>query len=100
MIEKTVQSQRRPKSANRIDVCPVTRWQRPCTGVVVCLSIDHGELLREHKGVEADGRKRRRRVQRGSTTQKLSVVRMEVDSEECHSVTETNLPIAKKGMQM
>ncbi|RRT50300.1 hypothetical protein B296_00018033 [Ensete ventricosum] len=29
---------------------------RPCMGVAVCLSIDQGKLLREHKEVEAGSR--------------------------------------------
>ncbi|RWW14037.1 hypothetical protein GW17_00022220 [Ensete ventricosum] len=42
---------------NIIGVCPLTRWRRSCMRVVVCLSIDQGELLCEHKGIEAGGRK-------------------------------------------
>ncbi|RRT52599.1 hypothetical protein B296_00033961 [Ensete ventricosum] len=44
---------------NRIDTSPATRWRRPCMRVAVCLSIDHGELLRGHNGVEVGGRKGR-----------------------------------------
>ncbi|RWW65036.1 hypothetical protein BHE74_00027683, partial [Ensete ventricosum] len=42
---------------NRIGVSPATRWRRPCMRVAVCLSIDQGELLGGHSGVEAGGRK-------------------------------------------
>ncbi|RWW76637.1 hypothetical protein BHE74_00015262 [Ensete ventricosum] len=44
---------------NRMGARPVTRWQRSCMGVTVCLSIDQGELLGEHRGIEAGGRKGR-----------------------------------------
>ncbi|RWV93763.1 hypothetical protein GW17_00043756 [Ensete ventricosum] len=47
---------------NIIGASPATGSQRPCMGVTVCLSIDQGELLGKHRGVEADGRKGRRRV--------------------------------------
>ncbi|RWV79691.1 hypothetical protein GW17_00059134 [Ensete ventricosum] len=46
-------------SENRIRTSPATRWQRPCMRVSVCLSIDQGELLGGHSGVEARGRKGR-----------------------------------------
>ncbi|RRT62482.1 hypothetical protein B296_00008934 [Ensete ventricosum] len=42
---------------NRINASPATRWQRPCMRVAVCLSINQGELLGGHSGVEAGGRK-------------------------------------------
>ncbi|RWV80127.1 hypothetical protein GW17_00058646, partial [Ensete ventricosum] len=42
---------------NKIDASPVTGWRRPCMGVTICLSIDQGELLGEHRCVEAGGRK-------------------------------------------
>ncbi|RZR95549.1 hypothetical protein BHM03_00024404 [Ensete ventricosum] len=44
---------------NRISTSPATRWWRPCIGVVTCLSINQGELLEEHRDVEAGGRKGR-----------------------------------------
>ncbi|RRT84335.1 hypothetical protein B296_00010696 [Ensete ventricosum] len=44
---------------NGIDMSPAIGWQRSCMRVVVCLSIDKGELLGEHKGVEAGSRKGR-----------------------------------------
>ncbi|RWV93772.1 hypothetical protein GW17_00043744 [Ensete ventricosum] len=44
---------------NRIGPSPATRWWRPCMRVAVCLSIDQGELLGGHSGVEAGGRKGR-----------------------------------------
>ncbi|RWV84020.1 hypothetical protein GW17_00054308 [Ensete ventricosum] len=44
---------------NRIGASPATRWQRPCMRVAVCLSIDQGDLLGGHSGVEAGGRKGR-----------------------------------------
>ncbi|RWW79998.1 hypothetical protein BHE74_00011676 [Ensete ventricosum] len=44
---------------NRIGTSPATRWRRPCMRVAVCLSIDHGELLGGHSGVEVGGRKGR-----------------------------------------
>ncbi|RRT64287.1 hypothetical protein B296_00014499 [Ensete ventricosum] len=54
---------------NRIGASPTTRWRRPCIRVAVCLSIDQGKLLREHRGLEVGNRKgarKRRRVRRGS----------------------------------
>ncbi|RWW60961.1 hypothetical protein BHE74_00032002, partial [Ensete ventricosum] len=38
---------------NIIGASPATGSQRPCMGVTVCLSIDQGELLGKHRGVEA-----------------------------------------------
>ncbi|RWV81438.1 hypothetical protein GW17_00057141 [Ensete ventricosum] len=82
---------------------PATRWQRPCMRVVVYLSIDQGELLGGHSGVEAGGRKGRGNDDKSSGAQlpksKVSVIK-EVDSEEHHSVAEADLPIMKKEMQM
>ncbi|RWW24589.1 hypothetical protein BHE74_00011073 [Ensete ventricosum] len=37
---------------NRIDASPATRWSRLCMGVAICLSIDQGKLLREHRSVK------------------------------------------------
>ncbi|RZS20095.1 hypothetical protein BHM03_00052572, partial [Ensete ventricosum] len=71
--------------------------------VAVCLSIDQGELLGGHSGVEAGGRKGRGSDDESSGAQlpksKVSV-RKEVDSEEHHNAVEADLPIAKKEMQM
>ncbi|RRT44334.1 hypothetical protein B296_00018709 [Ensete ventricosum] len=70
---------------------------------VVYLSIDQEELLGEHKGVEAVGRKGRGSddESRGAQLPKSKVlIRKEVDSEECHSAAEVDLSIAKKGMEM
>ncbi|RZS14550.1 hypothetical protein BHM03_00046250 [Ensete ventricosum] len=72
-------------------------------GVAVCLSIDQGKLLSEHRGVEADSQKERGSddESRGAQLPKSKAsVRKEVDSEECHSVAEVDLLIVKKGMQM
>ncbi|RWV77805.1 hypothetical protein GW17_00061323, partial [Ensete ventricosum] len=66
----------------------------------VCLSIDQGKLLRERRGVEAGGRKGRGSDDESRGTQlpkSKASVRKEVDSEECHSAIETDLPIAKNG---
>ncbi|RWW38267.1 hypothetical protein BHE74_00056566 [Ensete ventricosum] len=71
--------------------------------VVVCLSIDQGELLGGHSGVEAGGRKGRGSNDESSGAQlpkSKALVRKEVDSEEHHSAAEADLPIAKEGMQM
>ncbi|RZR85753.1 hypothetical protein BHM03_00012788 [Ensete ventricosum] len=69
--------------------------------VTVYLSIDQGELLGGHSGVEAGGRKGRGSDDKSSGAQlpksKVSV-RKEVDSEEHHNVTEADLPIANEGM--
>ncbi|RWW14843.1 hypothetical protein GW17_00021351 [Ensete ventricosum] len=84
---------------NRIDTSPTTGWRRPCTKVVVYLSIDHGKLLGEHRGVKAGSRKRRASddESRGAQLPKSKAsIRMEVDSEECHNVAEADLLIAKK----
>ncbi|RWV80613.1 hypothetical protein GW17_00058084 [Ensete ventricosum] len=88
---------------NRIGVSPTTRWRRPCMRVVVCLSIDKGELLGGHSGVEADGRKGRGSDDESSGARlpkSKASVRKEVDSEEHHSAAEADLPIIKEGMQM
>ncbi|RZS06407.1 hypothetical protein BHM03_00037057 [Ensete ventricosum] len=89
------------KSEDKAD--PATRWWRPCMRVAVCLSIDQGELLGGHSGVEAGGRKGRGSDDESSGAQlpkSKASVRKEVDSEEHHSATEADLPIAKEGMQM
>ncbi|RWV96615.1 hypothetical protein GW17_00040657 [Ensete ventricosum] len=60
---------------------------RPCMRVVVCLSIDQGELLGGHSGVEAGGRKGRGSDDESSGAQlpkSKASVRKEVDSEEHH----------------
>ncbi|RRT63651.1 hypothetical protein B296_00016184 [Ensete ventricosum] len=88
---------------NRIGASLATRWRRPCMSVVVCLSIDQGELLGGHSGVEAGGRKGRGSDNESSGAQlpqSKAWVRKEVDSEELDSVVEADLPIAKEGMQM
>ncbi|RZS23854.1 hypothetical protein BHM03_00056854 [Ensete ventricosum] len=77
--------------------------QRPCMRVAVCLSIDQGELLGGHSGVEAGGRKGRGSDNESSGAQlpkSKASVRKEVDSEEHHSDVEADLPIAKEGIQM
>ncbi|RZR78904.1 hypothetical protein BHM03_00004440 [Ensete ventricosum] len=69
-------------------------------GVAVCLSIDQGELLGEHRGVEAGGRKGRGSDGESSGAQlpkNKASVRKEMDLEECHSVAEADLPMARKG---
>ncbi|RRT53408.1 hypothetical protein B296_00016709 [Ensete ventricosum] len=61
------------------------------------------QLLGRHSGVEAGGRKGRGSDDESSGAQlpKSKVfVRKEVDSEECHSAVEADLPIAKEGMKM
>ncbi|RRT31884.1 hypothetical protein B296_00059139 [Ensete ventricosum] len=58
------------------------------------------ELLGKHRGVEAGGRKGRGSDDEFSGAQlpksKMSV-RKEIDSEECHSTAEADLPITRKG---
>ncbi|RWW76221.1 hypothetical protein BHE74_00015703 [Ensete ventricosum] len=71
--------------------------------VVVCLSIDQGELLGEHRGVEVGGRKGRRSddESRGAQVPKSKVsVRKEVGLKKYHGIAEADLPIAKIGTQM
>ncbi|RRT35175.1 hypothetical protein B296_00017316 [Ensete ventricosum] len=88
---------------NRISMSPATRWRRSCMRVIVCLSIDQGELLKGHSGVEAGGRKGRESNDESSGAQlpkSKVLVRKEVDSEEHHSAVEVDLPIAQEGMQM
>ncbi|RWV82461.1 hypothetical protein GW17_00056038 [Ensete ventricosum] len=90
-------------SENKICASPITKWQRPCMTVVVYLSIDQGELLGGHSGVEVGGRKGRGRDDKSSGAQlpkSKALVRKEVDSKEHHSAVEENLPIAKEGMHM
>ncbi|RRT52340.1 hypothetical protein B296_00039109 [Ensete ventricosum] len=88
---------------NRIDVSPIIRWRRPCMRVAVCLSIDQGELLGGHNGIEAGGRKGRGSDDESSGAQlpkSKASVRKEVDSEEYHNAAEADLLITKEGMQM
>ncbi|RWV87490.1 hypothetical protein GW17_00050507 [Ensete ventricosum] len=71
--------------------------------VVVCLSIDQGELLGGHNSVEAGGRKGRGSDDESSGAQlpkSKASVRKEVDSEEHHSAVEADLLIMKEGMHM
>ncbi|RZS04692.1 hypothetical protein BHM03_00035073 [Ensete ventricosum] len=71
--------------------------------IAVYLSNDQGKLLGEHRGVEADGRKGRGsddESRRAWLPKSKASVRNEMDSEECHSAVEADLPFAKKGMQM
>ncbi|RWV99954.1 hypothetical protein GW17_00037112 [Ensete ventricosum] len=68
-------------------------------GVAVCLSIDQGEMLGEHRGVEAGGRKGRGSDDESSGAQlpkNKASVRKEMDLEECHSAAEADLPMARK----
>ncbi|RRT44226.1 hypothetical protein B296_00047595, partial [Ensete ventricosum] len=88
---------------NRIDANPARRWRMPYMRVAICLSIDQGELLGRHSGVEAGGRKGRGSDDESSGAQlpkSKTSVRKEVDSEERHSAVEADLPIAKEGMKM
>ncbi|RWV91159.1 hypothetical protein GW17_00046576 [Ensete ventricosum] len=87
----------------RISVSPATRWRRPCIRVAVYLSIDQGELLGGHNGVEAGGRKGRGSDDESSGAQlpkSKASVRKAVDSEEHRSAAKADLLIAKEGMQM
>ncbi|RWW35029.1 hypothetical protein GW17_00000193 [Ensete ventricosum] len=55
----------------------------------------------EDKAEWSKGARKRRRVRRGSATQKaIALVRKEVDSEKRHSAAEADLSIAKEGTQM
>ncbi|RWW02827.1 hypothetical protein GW17_00034067 [Ensete ventricosum] len=88
---------------NRIGMSPTTIWQRPCIQVAVCLSINQGKLLKEHKSVQVGGRKGRVSddESRGAQLPKSKVsVRKVVDSEECHNTAKVDLPIVKKEMQV
>ncbi|RWV98991.1 hypothetical protein GW17_00038132 [Ensete ventricosum] len=88
---------------NNIDVSPAIGWWRSCMGVAVYLFIDQGELLGEHRGVEACGQKGRGsddESRRAQLPKSKASVRIEVDSEECHSAVEADPSITKKGMQM
>ncbi|RRT70194.1 hypothetical protein B296_00018137 [Ensete ventricosum] len=61
------------------------------------------KLLGEHRGVEVDDRKGQGSDDESEGPQlpkSKALVRKEVDSKECHSVVEVDLPIAKKGMQI
>ncbi|RRT42117.1 hypothetical protein B296_00011240 [Ensete ventricosum] len=67
--------------------------------VAVYLSIDQGELLGGHSGVEAGGRKGRGSDDESSGAQlpkSKASVRKEVGSEEHHSTIEADLPITKE----
>ncbi|RRT84857.1 hypothetical protein B296_00010622 [Ensete ventricosum] len=71
---------------------------------VACLSIDQGELLGGHRGVEVGGSKGGEEATRSPEglnypNSKVSV-RKEVDSEEHYSAAEADLSIAKEGMQI
>ncbi|RWW42719.1 hypothetical protein BHE74_00051699 [Ensete ventricosum] len=71
--------------------------------VAVYHSIDQGELLGGHSGVEAGGRKGRGSDDESSEAQlpkSKASVRKEVDSEEHHSAAKADLPIAKERMKM
>ncbi|RWW22604.1 hypothetical protein BHE74_00002117 [Ensete ventricosum] len=68
--------------------------------VTVCLSINQGELLREHRCVEASGRKGRGSDDEFSGAQlpkSKASIRNEMDSEVYHSTVEVDLPMARKG---
>ncbi|RRT81912.1 hypothetical protein B296_00011870 [Ensete ventricosum] len=85
---------------NIINTSPATGWRRPYMKVTICPSIDQGELLREYRGVEVDTRKGREsddKSKRAQPPKSKTLVKKEVDSEECHNVVEANLPIMKKG---
>ncbi|RWW18067.1 hypothetical protein GW17_00017968 [Ensete ventricosum] len=75
-------------------------------GVRCCSSPARSELLqvlREHKGVEAGGRKGRVSDDESIGAQlpkSKALVIKEVDSKGCHNAAEADLLIAKKGMQM
>ncbi|RZR85905.1 hypothetical protein BHM03_00012967 [Ensete ventricosum] len=80
----------------RIGASPGTRWWRQYMTVAVCLSIDQGELLEGHSGVEVGGRKGRGSDDESSgakLTKSKASVRKEVDSEGHHSAAEADLPI-------
>ncbi|RWW65168.1 hypothetical protein BHE74_00027540 [Ensete ventricosum] len=101
--EKYLTEELRRLNLRRTESDPATKWRRPCMGVAIYLSIDQGELLEEHKSVEAGGRKVQGKddESRGAQLPKSQAfVRMELDSEECHSAAEADLPIAKKGTQI
>ncbi|RRT47796.1 hypothetical protein B296_00037494 [Ensete ventricosum] len=88
---------------NRIGASPATRWRRLCKRVAVFLSIDQGELLRRHSGVEqvVERDEEATTSPEGLSYPKSKLLgRKEVDSEERHSAVEADLPIAKEGMQM
>ncbi|RWW55211.1 hypothetical protein BHE74_00038162 [Ensete ventricosum] len=62
-----------------------------------------GEPLREHRGVEAGGRKGQGSDDESKGTwlpKRKASVRKEVDSEKCHSTAEADLLSTKKGTQM
>ncbi|RRT58714.1 hypothetical protein B296_00028142 [Ensete ventricosum] len=70
-----------------------------CMRVAVCLSIDHAELPREHRSVEAGGQKGRGSDDKSSGAQlptNKASVRKKMNSEECHSAAEADLPMARK----
>ncbi|RRT84155.1 hypothetical protein B296_00013620 [Ensete ventricosum] len=85
---------------NKIGASPTIRWRRPCIRVAVCLSIDQGKLLREHRGVEAGSRKGRGSDDefRGAQLPKNKVsIRLEVDSEECYNAQRRVYRLPRKG---
>ncbi|RRT43457.1 hypothetical protein B296_00054696 [Ensete ventricosum] len=85
---------------NKIGASSTTGWRRPCMRVAVCLSINQGELLIIHRGVEASGQKGRENDNESRGTQlpkNQASVRMEADSKECYSIAEADLSIKKKG---
>ncbi|RWW65522.1 hypothetical protein BHE74_00027166 [Ensete ventricosum] len=87
----------------KLSTSPATGWRRPCMGAAVYLFINQRELLGEHRGVEASGRKGRGSEDESKGAQlpkSQASARMEVDSKECHSAAEVDLPIVKKGTQM
>ncbi|RWV89146.1 hypothetical protein GW17_00048723 [Ensete ventricosum] len=84
------------------------RWRRPYNvdvyhrrrSQIVSISESYGGDLIIHRGVEAGGQKGRGSddESRGAQLPKSKAsARKEVDLEECHSVAEADLPIAKKG---
>ncbi|RWW39097.1 hypothetical protein BHE74_00055604 [Ensete ventricosum] len=69
----------------------------------ICLSINEGELLGRHSGVEAGGRKGRGSNDESNEAQlpkSKASIRKEVDSKKRHSAAEVDLPITKEGMKM
>ncbi|RRT35896.1 hypothetical protein B296_00021219 [Ensete ventricosum] len=82
------------------------RWRRPYEVLAKATRrevVVRGELLGGHSGVEAGGRKGRGSDDESGGAQlpkSKASVRKEVDSEEHHSATEADLPIAKEGTQM
>ncbi|RRT31537.1 hypothetical protein B296_00049185 [Ensete ventricosum] len=103
IVSREEQDHTKEAKENRIGASLAIRWRRPCMRVAVCLSIDQGELLGGHSGVEVGGRKGQGSDDESSEAQlpkNKASVRKEVDSEEHHSAVEVDLPIVKEGMQM